>query len=58
MPFDRSFDETRRHFELTEMFLVDGKELIDKNPAQASEKLHKAAEEAVKACDRSIITCD
>jgi hypothetical protein len=27
MPFDRSFDETRRHLELAERFLVDGKEL-------------------------------
>ena len=36
--FDRSFDETRRHLELAEMFLVDGMELIDENPAQASEK--------------------
>jgi hypothetical protein len=33
MPFDRSFDETRRHLELAERFLVDGKELIDKDPA-------------------------
>jgi hypothetical protein len=48
-PFDRSFDETRRHLELAERFLVDGKELIDKDPVQASKKLYKAAEEAVKA---------
>jgi len=47
-PFDRSFDETRRHLELAERFLVDGKELIGKDPVQASEKLYKAAEEAVK----------
>jgi hypothetical protein len=45
MPFGRSFDETRRHLELAERFLVDGKEL----PVQASEKLYNAAEEAVKA---------
>jgi hypothetical protein len=45
MPFDRSFDETRRHLELVERFLVDGKEL----PVQASEKLYNVAEEAVKA---------
>jgi len=31
------------------MFLVDGKELIDKDPVQTSEKLYKVAEEAVKA---------
>jgi hypothetical protein len=49
MPFDRSFDETRRHLELAERFLVDGKELIDKDPVQASEKLYNAAEEALKA---------
>ena len=30
-------------------FLEEGKALVDKGPAQASEKLHKAAEEAVKA---------
>jgi hypothetical protein len=44
----KSFDETRRHLEFAERFLVDGKELIDKNPVQAPEKLYKA-EEAVKA---------
>jgi hypothetical protein len=49
MPFDRSYDETRRHLELAERFLVNGMELVDEDPAQASEKLHKAVEEAVKA---------
>jgi hypothetical protein len=29
-------------------FLAEGRELIDKDPVQASEKLYKAAEEAVK----------
>ena len=48
-PFDRSFDEARRHLELAERLLVDGMELVDEDPAQASEKLHKVVEEAVKA---------
>ena len=38
-----------KHIELAERFLAEGKELIDKDPVQASEKLYKAAEEAVKA---------
>ena len=37
------------HLELAEKFLSEGVGLIDKDPAQASEKLYKAAEEAVKA---------
>jgi len=44
----RSFDEARRHLELAERFLAEGRELIDRDPVQASEKLYKAAEEAVK----------
>ncbi|MCC6024435.1 MAG: PaREP1 family protein [Thaumarchaeota archaeon] len=44
----RSFDEARRHLELAERFLAEGRELIDKDPVQASERLYKAAEEAVK----------
>ena len=35
--------------ELAERFLEEGKGLVDKDPVQASEKLYKAAEEAVKA---------
>ena len=42
-------EQSRAHLELAEKFLSDGKELIDKDPIQASEKLYKAAEEAVKA---------
>ena len=38
-----------QHLELAERFLSEGRELIDKDPVQASEKLYKAAEEAVKA---------
>jgi hypothetical protein len=38
-----------QHLELAERFLAEGRELIDKDPVQASEKLYKAAEEAVKA---------
>ena len=47
-----NFDNTMRmkiHLELAERFLKDGKKLIDKDPIQASEKLYKAAEEAIKA---------
>ncbi len=35
--------------ELANKYLIEGKELIDKDPVQASEKLYKAAEESVKA---------
>ncbi|MGC8570467.1 MAG: PaREP1 family protein [Caldivirga sp.] len=35
--------------ELTVKYLNEGRVLIDKDPVQASEKLYKAAEEAVKA---------
>ncbi|MFP3157442.1 MAG: PaREP1 family protein [Caldivirga sp.] len=37
------------HVELALRFLEEGKELVDKDPVQASEKLYKAAEETVKA---------
>ena len=37
------------HVELALRFLEEGKGLVDKDPVQASEKLYKAAEEAVKA---------
>jgi len=42
-------EEVLKHIELAERFLAEGRELIDKDPVQASEKLYKAAEEAVKA---------
>jgi hypothetical protein len=35
--------------ELAEKYFADGKELVDKDPVQASEKLYKVAEECVKA---------
>ena len=35
--------------ELAERYLIEGRDLIDKDPIQASEKLYKAAEECVKA---------
>jgi hypothetical protein len=35
--------------ELAERYLIEGRELIDKDPIQASEKLYKAVEECVKA---------
>ena len=37
------------HVELARRFLEEGKALVDKDPVQASEKLYKAAEEAIKA---------
>ncbi len=39
----------RAHLELARKFLEEGKALVYKDPVQASEKLYKAAEEAVKA---------
>jgi hypothetical protein len=42
-------EEVLKHVKVAEKFLVEGRELIDKDPVQASEKLYKAAEEAVKA---------
>jgi hypothetical protein len=41
--------EARRHLQLALKFLEEGEALIEKNPVQASEKLYKAAGEAVKA---------
>lgn len=37
------------HLELARRFLEEGEALVEKDPIQASEKLYKAAEEAVKA---------
>ncbi len=37
------------HLELSLRYLEEGRTLVDKDPVQASEKLYKAAEEAVKA---------
>jgi len=37
------------HLELSLKYLDEGRTLVDKDPIQASEKLYKAAEEAVKA---------
>jgi hypothetical protein len=48
IPFNRLFGEARRYLELAVKFLAEGNELIDKDPVQASEKLYKASEEAVK----------
>ncbi|ADN49605.1 PaREP1 family protein [Vulcanisaeta distributa] len=42
-------ERSKAHLELAERFLRDGMELIDRDPVQASEKLYKAAEEAIKA---------
>ena len=44
--------ETR--VKLMERFLEEGKRLVDEDPVQASEKLYKAAEEAVKQLAHSL----
>jgi hypothetical protein len=49
MAFHEAGKKALQHLELAERFLAEGKELIDKDPVQASEKLYKAAEETVKA---------
>jgi hypothetical protein len=41
--------EAWRHLQLALKFLEEGEALIENNPVQASEKLYRAAEEAVKA---------
>jgi len=49
MAFHEAGGKALRHLELAERFLAEGRGLIDRDPVQASEKLYKAAEEAVKA---------
>jgi len=49
MAFHEAIKKALQHLELAERFLSEGRELIDKDPVQASEKLYKAAEEAVEA---------
>ena len=41
--------KAKLHAELAKYFLSEGKRLIDKDPVQASEKIYKAVEEAIKA---------
>ena len=41
--------DAKRYLELAERYLEEGKALVEKDPVQASGKLYKAAEEAVKA---------
>jgi hypothetical protein len=41
--------EARERVELALRYLEEGKALVERDPVQASEKLYKAAEEAVKA---------
>jgi hypothetical protein len=48
MTVHEAVKRAQQHLELAEKFLAEGRELIDKDPVQASEKLYKAAEEAVK----------
>jgi hypothetical protein len=45
---DKPFDDARKLLELAERFLAEGRELIDRDPVQASKRLYEAAEEAVK----------
>jgi hypothetical protein len=40
--------EIEKHLDLALTFLEEGKNFVEKNPVQASEKLYKAAEESVK----------
>ena len=49
MAFHEAGKRAQQHLELAERFLAEGGELIGRDPVQASEKLYKAAEEAVKA---------
>jgi hypothetical protein len=49
MAFHEAGKKALQHLELAERFLVEGRGLIDKDSVQASERLYKAAEEAVKA---------
>jgi len=49
MVFHEAGGKALRHLELAERFLAEGRGFIDRDPVQASEKLYKAAEEAVKA---------
>jgi hypothetical protein len=44
-----SYRLSEGHLELALKYLEEGESLADKNSTQASEKLYKAAEEAVKA---------
>ncbi len=39
---------SKAHLELAEKFLNEDRELIDRDPVQSSEKLYKAAKEAIK----------
>jgi hypothetical protein len=48
MTIHETVKRAQQHLELAVKFLAEGRELIDKDPVQASEKLYKAAEEAVK----------
>jgi hypothetical protein len=41
--------DAERHIDLALRYLEEGRLFIDRDPVQASEKLYKAAEEAVKA---------
>lgn len=41
--------DAKRHLELAEKYLEEGRALVEKDSIQASEKLYKAAEEAVEA---------
>ena len=42
-------EEAKIHLELAEKFLKEGKNILNKDPIQASEKFYKVAEECIKA---------
>ncbi|MDT7970199.1 MAG: PaREP1 family protein [Vulcanisaeta sp.] len=48
-PDPRARADAESHLELASRYLEEGEALIDRDPVQASEKLYKAAEEAIKA---------
>lgn len=45
----RARADVKQHIDLALRYFEEGRSLADKDPVQASEKLYKAAEEAVKA---------
>lgn len=49
-------EEIELHVELAEKLLKEGESVIDEDPVQASEKLYKAVEEAVKALTLHLVS--
>jgi hypothetical protein len=44
----KDYKHAVEHLDIAMKYLEEGRNLVDKDPVQASEKLYKAAEEAVK----------